>query len=477
MAAAFLPYTSLVVIVAMLFGGGARQGLWPNAVVELAALPLLAWSLAYLAPGKLSRSAFWGVILLCAILALPLLQLIPLPPATWTVLPGRKEIVTAFTAAGLPLPWMPLSLDPAATWRSLLALLPATAVFLAMLSLERPRRRILIALVLFIAFIGVPLDLFQMMGGPYSPLRFYAITNPDRAVGFFANANHNAAFLYCAIPLAAAWAIGLVRDRRDNLVLGLAALFVLIAAVIIGLAVTHSRAGMALGFAAGLSCMLLVLRNDRGHANRHMLWYTAGVNVVALLIAFQFGFVAFMQRVDKSDIIEDIRWPIDQVTAQAAIAHMPWGSGIGTFVPIYQQFTPRTIVMDRYINHAHNDWFELWLTGGAPAIALMLCFFFWFAGCATAVWRRGPPEASALDLALARAASIVVVLLLLHSTVDYPLRTAAVSVLFAMACAFMSQGRRSGHRPEMAAAEENPERSDVMPRAGPLGDVPRLPQS
>ena len=460
----------------MLFGGGARQGLWSNAVVELFALPLLAWSLYYLAPSRLARSAFWSVILLCAILALPLLQLIPLPPAQWTAMPGRKEVVSAFAAAGLALPWMPISLDPAATWRSLLALLPATAVFLATLSLERTSRRILIALVLVVAFISVPLDLFQMMGGPYSPLRFYAITNPDRAVGFFANANHNAAFLYCAIPLAAAWAVGFVRDRRGNRIAGLAMVFVLLATVIIGLSATHSRAGMALGFVAGMSCLLLVWRRDRVQESRRLLFYTAGANAIALVLAFQFGFVAFMQRVEHSDIIDDIRWPAAQVTTHAAIAHMPFGSGFGTFVPIYQQFSPRTIEMDRYVNHAHDDWLELWLTGGAPAIVLMLCFFIWFAGIAGSVWRRGPPDASALISHSPARHRFVIVLLLLHSVVDYPLRTAALSVLFAMACAIMTPGRRSKHQMDTAATAERSEQLNIAPAPGAFGIAPRPPQ-
>ena len=38
--------------------------------------------------------------------------------------------------------------------------------------------------------------------------------------------------------------------------------------------------------------------------------------------------------------------------------------------------------------------------------------------------------------------SIVIVLLLLHSAVDFPLRTAALTVLFAIACAYLIPGRK-----------------------------------
>jgi hypothetical protein len=78
--AAFLPYTSLVVFLAMLFGGGGNQG-WSDVVVQLAALPLLAWALFRLNPSQLGPGGQWAIALLGAIVALPLLQLIPLPPS------------------------------------------------------------------------------------------------------------------------------------------------------------------------------------------------------------------------------------------------------------------------------------------------------------------------------------------------------------------------------------------------------------
>src|SRR6516162_8744025 len=217
----FLPYTSFVVVLAMLFGAGGTQG-WSDAVVQLAALPLLAWALFKLTPSQLGRGGRGAIILLCAILALPVLQLIPLPPSLWSSLPGRHEFASAYEAVGMALPWLPISLDPSATWLSVLALLPATAIFLAILSLDQRSRRVLILLLFVIVFASVVLDLLQTMDGEDSPLRFYTSTNPDRAVGFFANANHNAALLYSAIPFAVAWAIGLVLDHRRNRTIGLA---------------------------------------------------------------------------------------------------------------------------------------------------------------------------------------------------------------------------------------------------------------
>jgi O-antigen ligase len=431
----FLPYTSFVVILAMIFGGGGNQE-WSDAIVQLAALPLLAWALFRLDPSQLGRVGQWAIILLGAILALPLLQLIPIPPSFWSSLPGRGEIASAYEAAGMAPPWLPISLDPTATWLALLSLLPPTAVFLAMLSLEQRSRRILVVLIFIFVFASGLLDVLQMMGGENSTLRFYAFTTLDRAVGFFANPDHHAAFLYSAIPYVVAWAVGLVVDHRRNRTVGLALLALLTLTIIIGVAATQSRTGVALLLLAGLSGILLAWRYGRGQSGRRLRHFTIGASFVGLILAFQFGFVGFMQRMEYQGL-EDLRWPAARITFEAAIANMPFGSGLGSFVPIFQRFEPRTLVQAVYVNHAHNDWLELWLNGGLPAILLIIGFLSWFVAVSIRLWRDGRLQPPVLDLALAQAASIVIILLLLHSVMDYPLRIPTLSVVFAIACAYL----------------------------------------
>ena len=439
---AFVPYAIFVVILAMLFGGGGTYQ-WPDAIVQLSALPLLAWALFKLTPSELGRGGRWAIGLLCAIFALPLLQLIPMAPSLWTGLPGRGEIASAYEAAGMKLPWLPISLYPTATKLGLLSLLPATAVFLAMLSFDRRSRRLLIIVLFVIIFPSVLIGMLQIMGGEDSPLRFYPTRG--RVVGFFANPDHNAAFLYSAIPFVTAWMIGVVHDRRQNRGISLFLLALLVVTIIIGVSVTHSRSGMALLFAAGLSSLLLAWRHSRGPSGRRLLHFAIGANVVALLLAFQLGFVGFISRFEHHGI-DDLRWPLNQVTLRAAAATLPFGSGFGTFTQIYERFAPPTLLGEYYVNHAHNDWLEVWLTGGIPALVLVIAFLAWLVASIFNLWRDGDPESPVLDLVLAQAASIVIVLLLLHSAIDFPLRIAAVTVLFAIACAYLIPRRRIEHR-------------------------------
>jgi hypothetical protein len=437
-AGAFGLCAGFLFVLALVLGGGTRLGFVADAIVQLAALPLLAGALLRLGAAQWTPCRRWALIVLGAIVALPLVQLLPLPPLVWMHLPGRAGFAAAYDAAGIAPPWQALSLDATATWWGLLSLVPAAAVFLAMLSLTPHERHRLIRLLFAVLLVSVLLDLMQMMGGPESPLRFYAITNIDRADGFFANSNHNAAFLYAGIPFVAAWGAGRYLQRPPNRLLGLAAMALLLVLIVIGLSLALSRAGMALGLLGGLLALLIVARRDTGgHLSGRARYAAFAVVLAAAIAAFQFGFAGFLGRSEAGDLVENLRWAIAAVTSQAALSHLPFGTGFGTFVPIYDMYAPRTLLDEHYVNHAHNDWLELWLTGGWPAAAVALGSLAWFARVSLSAWRARPHGMPPLDCALARAASVAVVLLLLHSIVDYPLRTTALTVLLAMACALL----------------------------------------
>ena len=84
----------LYLALALVLGGASQDNDGFDLVLRLAGLPLLALSaLRLLAREDVSRPA---LLFLGSLILLPLVQLIPLPPAVWSALPGR--------AAGSPLP-------------------------------------------------------------------------------------------------------------------------------------------------------------------------------------------------------------------------------------------------------------------------------------------------------------------------------------------------------------------------------------
>jgi O-antigen ligase len=112
---------------------------------------------------------------------------------------------------------------------------------------------------------------------------------------------------------------------------------------------------------------------------------------------------------------------------------------LGTFPKLYQLKEDPSSVDRFYVNHAHNDYLELATETGLPGVLLMLAFLLWWG---RAVWLMLQSPASdhfALAGAVASAA------ILMHSLVDYPLRTGAISAVFAASLALILQSRRTAH--------------------------------
>ena len=432
--------TGGVLLAALLLGGGTQPGLRPDTLVQLTSLALFAALTWRLARDGAPATPRLPLLLIALLAALPLLQLVPLPPSLWTLLPGREMAAATYTEAAMALPWLPLSLDPAETRQAGLALLPALAIALAVLSLGARDRRYLTLVVVLFAFASVLLGLAQAQLGAAGPLRLFERTSG--AVGLFANRNHYAALLYTAMLFAAAWAVGLLADRRPGSAVAAALLLLLYAALLLGLAMARSRTGLALAGAAGLASLALAWTSAAPQARGRLAGLIFGAIAFGLVLAANFALIAVLERLE-GDLAADYRWDILRVTAGAAEAFFPAGAGFGTFAAIYRAFEPAALIQPFHANHAHNDALELALEGGLPALLLLILFLGWLAGRTLALWRAAPREGRALDLVLARAGTIAAWLLLAHSLIDYPLRTTALMGVFALASGLAAAPARS----------------------------------
>jgi O-antigen ligase len=430
-------------VACLLLGGGTRAGFLSDAVLQLAAIPLLLMALGRLADPGVRGNARWPLMFCLAMVLVPALQLIPLPPGVWTALPNRAELADTLRLLGPDLPWMPVSMSPRATWLSLLSLLPPLAVFLGTLLLSYRQRRALSLVLLAVGLVSVFLGLAQVAEGPASGLRFFEVTNPAEAVGFFANRNHFAASLCALTMFAAAWAVeasapgpegGPFETRRIvPVVAGFTVLVILVAAQ----AIARSRAGLGLTIVALLGGIGLALRDRRTAAagvtpSRLLIAATA----LAVVFAAQFTLYRLLERFED-DPLKDSRVTLGRVTSEAARLYMPLGSGMGTFVPVYAMHErPEDAPLDAYANRAHNDVLELWLEGGVVGLGLGAAFLAWLAVRSLQVWRRTAPGRE-IDLSLMRAATVLIALIVAHSLVDYPLRTGAMMAIMAFACGLL----------------------------------------
>lgn len=429
----------------LLLGGGTRAGLLSDAVLQFLSIPVCLAALWRLLDAPLHRDLRRALFFCAAIVAIPLIQLAPLPPAIWTRLPGRALVAEAFELLGRSPGWAPISMAPEATWLALLSLLPPLAIFLATLTLDRRDRRLISFGLIAFGVVSVFLGSIQLAQGPTSPLRFYEITNADDAVGFFANRNHFAALLYSSILLAAAALapqLSAFMQRAGNprggidasSAMGAIAAGVALIVLVAGDVISRSRAGVILGTIALCLCFLVGGARRRFVEKMTFPRALAAIVVVAILLLGQAALTRLLDRFD-ADPLADARVVFARNTITAAKSVTPVGAGLGSFPSFYMTFErPADLLPGAYANHAHDDFLEAWFETGIIGPILLGLFLVWLARKAIMAWAAPDAGPLPVDRPLAQASILVIFLLLVHSLVDYPLRAGAMMAIFAFCC-------------------------------------------
>jgi O-antigen ligase len=425
-------------LLCLVLGGASAAGLAANLVLQIIALPLIGWSVWQLlqtGPAPQLRSA---VILLGLLVGVALLQLVPLPPALWTLLPGRGPVAEGYALLGVPLPWLPLSLAPQNSMYSLVWLLPAFAVFLSIIALGAFRARWVATVIVAVTLLAIMIGALQVIGGDSA--YFYDVTNFGQAVGFFANSNHNATLLLVCIPFLAAIQATLLQRSKSVRNASAARFLVgaLYAVILVGLLINSSLAGIGLSIPVALGTWLTFGR-QKPRLRRALLVGTIVASAAAILLIAvgPSGNNLFGQQTEN---VEQSRQTSFALTFQAAREYFPIGSGLGSFQSVYHTQEPLASVTGTFMNHAHSDWLELLLETGLPGVLLIAAFLYWGARRARAIWGAEDRDP------FAQAAVIAVTAVMLHSLVDYPLRTAALSAVFG-ACVAVIAGARPYVRP------------------------------
>ncbi|WP_189453357.1 O-antigen ligase family protein [Cognatilysobacter bugurensis] len=422
-----------LIAVALAAGGGPRGT--GDAIVQLAALPVLALALlrAPLALHRRWHRAF--ATLLIAALAVTLLQLVPLPFELWRALGPREAIAQHLALAGEGSAWRALSLDTAATLRAAVSLTVSAAAWTLAASLSRDAIARVVQLTLLIALPMALLGFAQAAAAAHA-WRPYDFHHPIGAIGTFANRNHFAALMAMLGPLAFAFGAQsqLRRDTPRALAWhALGAIFVLACAL------SFSRAGSALALLALLCTGIVLMRGARiGAGIRTAVVIALGLGAATAVYAWD----GLAQRLTQ-DPADDLRWQYLRNGLETAQAYMPFGSGAGSFRWAYVPFEPVTDMVSVHADRAHNDALQTLIEFGIAGALLLV------AALALLAWqslRRIPiGEIHHTDHdSPARVIGVIVWVPVLHSLVDYPLRTLGIAVVFAVLLAWpLADGARA----------------------------------
>ncbi len=416
--------------------GGSAQGIWGNLALQLTAIAILVW--AFLSrPSDELTTASRRLMTLFAIAGVVIaLQLVPLPAALWSALPGRELVVEGFRALDYPLPALPWSLTPYATAAAALVTLPALAILVAMVRI-RQRESWLAAALLLAVFAGVLLGALQVAGGgpERSSWYFYPRTNTG-AVGFFANSNHMGSLLLVSIPFATALLASFASRSRaplgGTIAIGAAAFLLILGGIVL------NRSLAAVGLAAPVLLFSMMLLPAASTVRRLALVGGSLALIGCILFLTNSPIAGDISGGDLRSF--DSRADIWKATLELIRQSFPVGTGLGSFESVYPLTEAPAQIRATYVNHAHNDYLQILLEMGLAGALLMLAFLIWWVIQVVSIWRSG------LSTHYARAATIASGALLAHSIVDYPLRTAALSAIFAMCLGLMAQPRREQRR-------------------------------
>lgn len=423
--------TYALLVFSFAFGGASQLNALRLALVELASLPLLVLAGTELVrQPDLWRQHRFALWLLALTLAIPVIQLIPLPPALWTRLPGRDEMALAQELAGVSGAWVPISVTPDATWNAALALLPPSAMFLAVLAARGRFVDNLIWIVLAAVIANLFTGALQAISGT-TAFHPWPNTDANTISGLFANRNHLATLILCSLPLAA-WMAG-ENIRKYRQLTGGATLMAgaYLALCLVGLAVGQSRFGLIMAFPVLALSAVVAWRTSQLARPRLALLGLGGAGLAALTTLVVLALPRALQRFQGPvEAGRADRWPY---VVEAGNAVQPVGSGLGSFDPMFRSVEPLSQLDNTYFNQAHNEYLQIWLETGLFGVAVLIGFLVWFT---RRTWSAWIPGRAARD-GLRRAASVAILVVLVHSFADYPLRTETILVLFALMCAIL----------------------------------------
>jgi len=363
------------------------------------------------------------------------LQLIPLPAAVWSALPLRGSIFNGLHAVGVETGWRPISLTPDLTLNSLIALVVPAALLIGSAGLSARQQMWLSLIVVVAAALSIIVEVAQVAGGPDSPFYLYTVSNVGTPSGLFANRNHQAVFLACVLPLLAVTAHPRFGGRHAlTLTWGYLA-FALMA--MIAVVATGSRTGLLIAAVLLIYTLFTnisyVILNPR---HRRLVAALVGIGGIVLLLGMVWlGRAASFDRLVGFDATSEQR-----LKALPTLFHMLQqfkiaGTGFGSFDPVFRIMEPDSLLHATFFNHAHNDWLELAITGGLPALVVLAVFCIWVIRNIIARFRqRSSPMAI-----LARAGGLIVLALGTASLTDYPLRTPLLSAVLALAVSWLSR--------------------------------------
>ncbi len=415
---------------------------WSYAIMEILTAFALLFFFIFILKNKDEFYQVPGITPLCIFLFYILFQLIPLPPFIVEFLsPNTFKIHQTTQLITHTESWMQLTVHPKATLSEFFRY--STYVMFYILTVQLLTKKGTFQSLVFVITIFGGLLAFSSILQFYltedMALWFRHVPNNSMVTGPYVNHNHYAGLMEMIFPII----LGLFffyRPRIGNttLIKGIIQIFnqeranihILIGTsallIIISIFVSLSRGAMISTCLSLILFTFFLLKRKISRGN------TILIISVIILTAVSIGWFGWDQIFDRfaklknsQGIIYESRVDFWKDTINIIDHYKTTGSGMGTYSHIYPLH--RSLVSDRFLTHAHNDYLELLAEGGIIAFFLAAWFFmvFFYKTYTTFSKRR-----DGFSIYLYMGSITALVSILFHSFIDFNMHIGANGLWF-----------------------------------------------
>jgi len=415
----------------LIFGGASGEGFNVHALLLLSCGVACAIATLGLRYEEVPRGAKWLIVFLLGYIAIGLFHLIDLPIGIWQLLGGREIIDDSWQLLGLSPNSQTLSVAPLRTFNALVYVLVPFAAVLLMLRLGwRATVAFLPWTIVGLATFSAMLGLAQVLLPEDAGLYIYGFTNTGSPVGVFANVNHQASFLVMSLSFTFVL-IGDLRSNERSRDIDMAKrIFIGMCAALqtIGILAAGSVAGYLL-LVPMMALGLLIVQSQRREFKIVRLALPALILIPMIMLVAYSPQLSGLGVTSVENTGPTSRVGIAEISLSLLRDHIWFGGGLGTFEPLFKVYEDPETAGVLFVNHAHNDFLQWIIETGLLGGALMVVFLVWLLRQMFGVWRLSGDS----TVRIRRAAASALTISLLHSFVDYPLRSPSL-LFFASVC-------------------------------------------
>ena len=369
------------------------------------------------------------IVLWLCYLVLLTLQIVPLPASLLNYLSPNAFTLQENSIDGL----FYLSIDYGQSQISLLKSVSYFCLFLVTLMLIRDGKTIktLLFTILITATLQALYGAFEVLLGLKNSIIFN-LSVGHSATGSFVYRNHFANYLMFGLSAGIGIMVATLQTNQLNntrnlfrtivntLLSSKALVRICLVIMVIALVMSRSRMGNTAFFVSMSICGFLALALIRNH-NKSLTILIISMFVIDLfIVSAWFGLDKVQERLAQTSLNQETR---DEVVVDALpiISDFPiFGSGGGSFYGVFPQYIKAEI--HSFYDHAHNDYLQMTIEHGIPATLLLAILVLLSLYKSLYAMRH---RKNSIMKGTAFAVCMVIIGMLIHMTVDFPLQAPA----------------------------------------------------